>query len=754
MANYGNAVYGISKYGINPLLAYSVEPMSLLVTDFHESYLYWQTPTGTYSRVRIVRNQNSYPETAEDGTVVYEIATDSFTKTSFNDGGGVEDLPNIPPLVPGKPIYYRVFLFTSAQAWVVAGSISAVVPTDHSTSEKLLSYLPRVYTSKEQSPLSPVDPNSALAIFTDAFAFDLEETMTYLDLLLPDHTRISTVASMLPLENANYGLLAELGLPVKNQKQLIREAIYMYTHKGTENGLSTYVEALTGYAPTITTSSNLMLSAQDSTFYQSIGNWTSTNTSTFAASTEQVPSTNSKNIDLTYTCKIVATGAGSMILGLDDPVRKGVPVNPATYYTLSAQVKSPASAGTITPSITYHDGKGVQIGSASSGSATSATNTWAQTSVSARATKNVSVAVSTALGASGTITYTTSSDHNLVAGETVTISGFLSPDTAFNLTGATIAATPTTTTFTVTSGAATGTTTTTGLVVNGKTDAVYASIKLAWSAAGTYYVDMVCVQSGQTVSYDEARAVDIFLNPDKTNFIKNPTFETNVTNSWTKVGTNLTVTQDVSYPTESYSGTHSAKLVNTSGAWSYTSNSFPVEEGQYYALSFYKKATADFTVTFVGRDSLGTVVSTNAPTPYTVTSSASWLQDEYIDTVRSSAATPGTALVGIGSGIATFEAVFSGTGANTIYLDSIQAEKAPKSTDYFDGSLSAISGNPFGAVWQGTVGNSYSSVYNSKPLKVPRLGYTLKDWMPQNSFWRIRSYENSYPPEYTNLTAV
>jgi hypothetical protein len=95
--------------------------------------------------------------------------------------------------------------------------------------------------------------------------------------------------------------------------------------------------------------------------------------------------------------------------------------------------------------------------------------------------------------------------------------------------------------------------------------------------------------------------------------------------------------------------------------------------------------------------------------------------------------------------------VFSGTGANTLFLDSIQAEKSPEATDYFDGSLSAISGNPFGAVWQGAVGDSYSSVYNSKPLKLPRLGYTLKDWTPQNLFWRIRTYEAL---EYTNLTAV
>lgn len=737
MANYGNAVYGISKYGVNPLLAYSVEPMALLVTDFHEAYVYWQTPTGNYTSVRLVRNQSSYPETAEDGIIVYQAATTTLTKTVFNDGGGVEDLAETPALVPGKPLYYRLFLFTDAQTWVDAGSVGGIVPTDHQTADKLLDFLPRVFTSKEQSPLRPVDYTSALANFLDAYGFDLDEAITYLDLLLPDHTRVSTVASMLPLEVANYGLLNEPGLPVKNQKQLIREAVYMYNNKGTLNGLGTYIESLTGYAPTLTVSENLVLTPQDSTFYKSTGNWVATN-ATISASTEQVPPTNANNIDLTYTCKIVASAAGSMKLGSTDAVRKGIPVSPATYYTLSAQVKSPASAGTITPKITYYNGKGVQINSTVSGTATNATNTFAQTSVSARTTKNVAISIPSAVGASGTITYTTSADHNLIAGEVVTISGFIAPDTAFNLTGATIASTPTSTTFTVTA-AVTGTTSSPGLVTNSGTDAVYSSIELAWSAAGTYYVDMVCVQEGQTVAYDEARSLDIFLNPNKTNFIKNPTFETNVTNSWTKVGTNLTVTQDPDQPTGSYSGTHSAKLVNTTGAWSWTSNSFPIEQGQYYTFSFYKKATADFTLTIVGRDSLGAVVALDAPAPYTVGLSAGWVRDSY------------TTLVGINSTITTLEMVFSGSGVNTLYLDSLQAEKSPKPTDYFDGSLSAISGNPFGAVWQGAVGNSYSSVYNSKPLKTPRLGYTLKDWIPQNLFWRIRTYEAL---EYTNLTAV
>jgi hypothetical protein len=127
MANYGNAIYGLSKYGSSPLLAYSVEPMALLVTDFHEAYVYWKIPTGAYSAVRLVRNQSSYPETAEDGIIVYQASTATLAKYVFNDGGGVEDLASTPALVPGKPLYYRMFLFTDpGKTWVDAGSVEGI----------------------------------------------------------------------------------------------------------------------------------------------------------------------------------------------------------------------------------------------------------------------------------------------------------------------------------------------------------------------------------------------------------------------------------------------------------------------------------------------------------------------------------------------------------------------------------------------------------------------------------------------------
>ena len=72
MAKYGSVVYGGAVYGVSPRIAYSVEPMTIEVINFTEVYLTWQPPTGNFSRVRLVRNQVGFPETEEDGVVVWE----------------------------------------------------------------------------------------------------------------------------------------------------------------------------------------------------------------------------------------------------------------------------------------------------------------------------------------------------------------------------------------------------------------------------------------------------------------------------------------------------------------------------------------------------------------------------------------------------------------------------------------------------------------------------------------------------------
>ena len=337
MARYGGSVYGAALYGASPLLSLSVEPMSINALDFQKVDVFWKSPIGDFTKIRLVRNQNSFPEHAEDGVIVFEenATQGTVSRSSLIDG---EDNPDSLPITPGRQIYYRMFLFTSAKVWVTAGSITDVMPKSHDSQSKILDIIPKVFTTDEQSPLGIVNPDFALANFLSGFSLTYDQFLTLVDLLKPHHSNEEMPFALIPNEASTLGLNNEKNIPVKNQKALIREALYMYQHKGTFNGLNTYVEALTGWAPTTTTSDNLLLGPQDSTFYQTTGHWVATG-GTITSDSSQTPAVVTNSIDNKYSCKIVASGAGSITLGKDNPLLKGVPVMPSTDYTLSFQVK-------------------------------------------------------------------------------------------------------------------------------------------------------------------------------------------------------------------------------------------------------------------------------------------------------------------------------------------------------------------------------------------------------------------------------
>lgn len=645
MAKYGINYYGASKYGALAKTTYSVEPMSVLVTDFTKTYITWNPPRGAFSQIRLVRSQSGFPETAEDGIIIFsEFATEgTVSRSYFFDG---EDNPSDVPLIPGRQVYYRVFLFTDQNVWRVAGSITAIIPSNHQIQNTLINSLPRVFTSSEQGSFGVVDTNSPLYNFTYGLTFSTEQMYTLLDLLRPRHTGIETPVELLPVEVANLGLTPEPGLPTKNQKRLIREALYMYSHKGTKLGLETYAESLTGYAPTITVSENTLLTVQDSTFYGGIGNWVASN-ATLTSSNEQVPDPEDNQIDTIYTGKVVATNSGSMVLGASNIITKGIPVKPETEYTVSCKLKSPTSAGNITLSVRFYDKNGVATSASNSATAVAANNTWKSSSITA------------------------TSDA----------------------------------------------------------DSSYAIITIAYSAAGTYYIDQVCMQLGDTVVYDEARSIDLFLNSSKTNYIKNPSFEVDSA-TWSLSG--ATFSQDTDVPTYGYSGTYSGKFVVTN-PWSITTDyEIPVVAGKYYTLSASLKALASLTVNAkidfynVDDDLVETTTSPISVTTDFTVATLTGLTDSQSDVIYAKVS-------------------FYGTTAGTIYLDLLQFEQSQTASDYFDGSLPS----DFGTVWEGTADASYSHLYPSKPQKVPRLAKTLTDWIPQNTFWRLRTYDGV---EYTTLT--
>lgn len=645
MAKYGNVVYGGAKYGVTPKLAYSVEPMAITVLDFIKIQVEWQSPTGTFTKIKLVRNQFGFPENSEDGLTIWEEAATEGTvsRSYFVDG---EDNPDQTPIVNGRQVYYTMFLFTDAKIWVNAGQITDLMPLNHGVHRKIMDIIPKVFTSEIQSPLGVTDETSALYNFMGGIAFTHEQFLSQLDILRPQHSSEGIAFSTLEQNSFSVGLVPEPALPVKNQKRLIREALYMYSHKGMKSGIDAYAESLTGFAPTTTLSTNLLLSVQDSTFYNSIGNWTKTN-AVLTSSTEQVPATGTNVIDNVYTGKLVAASSGAMQLGNTAPITRGVPVLPSTEYTVSCKLKSPSSAGNITLSVKFYDKNATITGTTQSATAVAANNTWKSASK----------------------TFTTPAD------------------------------------------------------------ASYVSIQIAYSAAGTYYLDQVCLQLGAAVAYDEARAISVFLDSSKINYIKNPSFEVDAS-TWTATG--ATFTQNAAVPTDGYSGTYSGQFVVATTGNIKTNYNIPVTAGKYYTLSFYVSSSNSVKVTGTIEffDASNNLLE-NFASEFTITSSFSRVNL--------------TALTDSGSVVSYAKVKIAFNHAGTYRVDLVQFEKSQTATEYFDGSLPS----DYGAVWEGTDHASYTHMYPNKPLKIPRLGKTLNDWVVPNTFWRLSTYDGV---EYTNLT--
>lgn len=693
MPRYGTRLYGdlTFVYGAGGIATLSVSPFTATAIDYSTVSVSWLNPTGAYSAMRLVRNQDGIPDTAEDGVILIE---DQFAQTARNTRTW-EDSPNnslnrstYVPLVAGKPAYYSVWVFLTAdQTWFQAGTTYTIVASrqgtqlatqdgsttylgrTRSTHEKLMDLLPRVFTSDSGNAIDEVDYTSFLSNFLEGFSYTLDELTTFIDLIKPVHEATNLTPERLSLA------LQSLDLPIENrdstrfQRQLVREANYIYGAKGTRLGIGDFVESMTGYNTAVTPSPNLFLSNQDSTFrdWQSYQNWLDANTSpitsatgdgttvtynavnefrvgqqvtitgltpsglnvsdsvivaatpahfTLAVSGETgswttsgtargksdanysfwrpiggcsmsavqtvVPPTDEVNsIDGQYVAEVTVTSTSSKLsYGNDAPVTQTIPVTAGTDYTLSFYIKSAATAN-VTATIRWYDYFGDEL-TPSTGSAIAVSSSWARTTTQITAPDDAyyagielsfsatgvfyldlfqlskAFAVTAASAALGIVTYVC--DNTFAPGDIVTITGASS----LSLSNVRVE-TATESGFTVRN-AATGT----------------ASAGIA------------------DYAYDEARGVTIRLDPNKENYLLNPSFEgansTAVFSNWvtTNSPTKTRVVIDGAHPGPLAidAGLTYGTLESASGTTTLSSavaDIFGFETANFYTFSIYAK---------------------------------------------------------------------------------------------------------------------------------------------------------------------
>jgi hypothetical protein len=394
MARYSNAIYNEAYYGAGvSKLPGSVEPFFATAVDYDKVLLTWSQAPGAgsdYTAIRVIRNQDQYPETEEDGIIIDEVDLSDIgpqvsVPQSFEDGLQYTAIP----LSSGRYVYYGIWIKKSTDIWVEAGAAQALVPKEHSTlgtnsvelvstHDKFMNLLPRVYTSATQSPIDTVDTSSTLYNFLSSFTFTLDEVLTFIDLLKPDSSGRYMNPNVISAAIDQLGLTQSGARVTKSQKRLIREALYIYSKKGTRKSLETLVESVTGFSPVVTLSPNLVLTSQDSTFNGGIGNWMPVGNCTISLETfVYPPETEALSIDMNYTAKVVVGTAGAKVVnGTYFPITQGIPVVPGVEYGVTFYGKTLSGTGSAKADLKWYDCYGLEITESHTPDSASLSTTW------------------------------------------------------------------------------------------------------------------------------------------------------------------------------------------------------------------------------------------------------------------------------------------------------------------------------------------------------------------------------------------
>ena len=728
MAIYNEFYYANGYYGTRASLAFSAEPVLATAINYDTVEVSWSTPTGDYSAFRVVRSQRGFPQTQEDGVIIYS-SIGAPTSSSVDDTSSNATAP----LVPGRFSFYRAWVkITASSDWVQAGDTFTLVPSPHvlglgrdaaysktsiksiggtnkyvtgdayvyanpnltttmsTTHDRFMGILPRVITSATNSGVDViqdsydrfVDPtgiaeNSLLSRFMSAFSFTLDEFATFTKLIAPDNSLHYSGPAAVYLGSQELGMTQDVEPVSTTQRLLLRNAVQIYSEKGTKDGLTLFVESMTDYSATLTDTVNLMLSHEDATFdiqnwkdlyndavakstsLPAVGNWT-TLSSNIALSvvSDQVlldSTTIPRILDTTYCAKVTPSVVNqSIALGTVDPIMRGIPVTAGLPYTFSFYAKEGVTASgahSIGVELRWYDKKGLYI-SSSNGTVTVTGTSWVRTSVA-----------------------------NKVA----------------------------------------------------PTGAVYVGVVITFISQNyVMYLDIIQFEQSTTATaYQEPRGVIVTLDPSKINYIKNPSFQVDTTGWSATNGSLAQVTTTAFTGTTCLSATSNGSGLLTA----YASDYIPVTVGNYYSGSIYVKdvnTATNYTVSvkFYNGTTLITTAGGTITSPEIAVSTSGWTR----------LSISGKAPVNATQALLYIQSTTTPISGRVVYFDAAQFESTVAPTDYFDGYLVGS-----GSEWKNnTPSASYSGNYPARSVRLSRLKKEIESYLGFGTPYYIDTYQGQY----------
>ena len=400
MAIYGDEFYGLSLYGANTLVDFDVSPFVISSADYNKIRITWSTPTGDWDKIRLVRNGFGFPMTPDDGDLLFEGDTTSNVR-EYTDQGQV---PNNSGLIEGRTYYYTVFVReTTTLSYVAAGNNLGIAVKNYGTADLMYEYLPSIYKVNNAfaAEYNDSEINDDLFSFLQIFAFEHDFFKTMTENIKSRYDPLTLDGRLIPLFLNEFGFAFEQEIGIQQARSLLKNAVKIYSERGSFTGIRTFVTAFSGFNAEISPVINLMLDYNNSTFKESLGFWEVIFTGSSAP--ELAPATITRGTVATETplvppyiepaspanfpnfsngfLKAVLDGDGDLLLecGSSAPLTRGIPVNPGTNYVLSAYTRARDFAREVVLNIKWYDRFGQLLGTSGEASSTNVVELWTRT---------------------------------------------------------------------------------------------------------------------------------------------------------------------------------------------------------------------------------------------------------------------------------------------------------------------------------------------------------------------------------------
>lgn len=208
------------------------------------------------------------------------------------------------PVTPGVEYYYALYAEdpTVPGLWLEVGSQTFLAPADHGSVELMVSTLPAFMTNanhgtatlpsydvlRDTDPdLAPGDPS--LLKYVAGLAWVWDQILTRVDKLRRLRDPASIPSAFVPAACETLGIAREPAFGEQAERAMLRAAPTINALRGTKEGLTAYVESLTGLSTDVTYGKNLMLTTENASFEQGTGHWLGENADLGTVTSPAVP---------------------------------------------------------------------------------------------------------------------------------------------------------------------------------------------------------------------------------------------------------------------------------------------------------------------------------------------------------------------------------------------------------------------------------------------------------------------------------